>query len=168
MTLSWRRTLEKERLDPSVYKGSFAKSSKEEAPHLRNATQAKQVEKALSLKTTQLAKGCERENQIECLRETGLFIKTSSFPRYAAPELYVMSTQTPATALSPLNLPDHYSLGLMFLQMVFSKLRSDSALIQFNEAHESWRSLVEARRNPGVQRGLEILDGGAAPSDDAV
>ncbi|XWS69811.1 hypothetical protein CRYUN_Cryun04dG0210500 [Craigia yunnanensis] len=53
-------------------------------------------------------------------------------PRYAAPEQYIMSTQTPsapsapvATALSPvlwqMNLPDRfdiYSAGLIFLQMV--------------------------------------------------
>lgn len=53
-------------------------------------------------------------------------------PRYAAPEQYIMSTQTPsapsapvATALSPvlwqMNLPDRfdiYSTGLIFLQMV--------------------------------------------------
>ncbi|PNX94981.1 serine/threonine-protein kinase STN7 chloroplastic-like [Trifolium pratense] len=56
-------------------------------------------------------------------------------PRYAAPEQYIMSTQTPsapsapvATALSPvlwqLNLPDRfdiYSTGLIFLQMVSIK-----------------------------------------------
>ncbi|KAJ9708117.1 hypothetical protein PVL29_000263 [Vitis rotundifolia] len=56
-------------------------------------------------------------------------------PRYAAPEQYIMSTQTPsapsapvATALSPvlwqLNLPDRfdiYSAGLIFLQMVSKK-----------------------------------------------
>ncbi|XP_024525647.1 serine/threonine-protein kinase STN7, chloroplastic isoform X1 [Selaginella moellendorffii] len=191
------------------------------------------VEKALSLKTTQLAKGAERENQIiqsllqellKCLRglhDTGIVHRdikpqniifsdeSKSFkiidlgaatdlrvginyipqeflldPRYAAPEQYIMSTQTPsapspviATALSPvlwqLNLPDRfdiYSLGLMFLQMVFSNLRSDSALIQFNRQlkrvdHDlvAWRDLVDARPNADVQRGFEILDmdGGA-------
>ncbi|EFJ33698.1 hypothetical protein SELMODRAFT_406427 [Selaginella moellendorffii] len=169
----------------------------------------RQVEKALSLKTTQLA---EREFQIEllkCLRETGISRSPSRVlisvgedlllgidyipqdflldPRYAAPELYVMSTQTPsapspviATALSPvlwqLNLPDRYSLGLMFLQMVFSKLRSESALIQFNEAHESRLSCVEklGGRSAKSGRSTWLRDSGrrswlgAAPSDDAV
>ncbi|KAJ0492608.1 putative protein kinase Group-Pl-4 family [Helianthus annuus] len=67
-------------------------------------------------------------------------------PRYAAPEQYIMSTQTPsapsapvAAALSPvlwqLNLPDRfdiYSTGLILLQMAFPSFRSDSGLIQFN------------------------------------
>ncbi|KAK6116370.1 hypothetical protein DH2020_049832 [Rehmannia glutinosa] len=100
-------------------------------------------------------------------------------PRYAAPEQYIMSTQTPsapsapvATALSPvlwqLNLPDRfdiYSAGLIFLQMAFPGLRSDSALIQFNRQLKrcdydliEWRKTVESRASPDLRRGFELLD----------
>uniref|UniRef100_A0A7C9CVG7 non-specific serine/threonine protein kinase n=2 Tax=Opuntia streptacantha TaxID=393608 RepID=A0A7C9CVG7_OPUST len=100
-------------------------------------------------------------------------------PRYAAPEQYIMSTQTPsapsppvATALSPvlwqMNLPDRfdiYSAGLIFLQMTFPALRSDSALIQFNRQLKrcgydlnAWRSTVEPRAAPDLRRGFELLD----------
>ncbi|EYU34597.1 hypothetical protein ABFS82_05G029500 [Erythranthe guttata] len=100
-------------------------------------------------------------------------------PRYAAPEQYIMSTQTPsapsapvATALSPvlwqLNLPDRfdiYSAGLIFLQMAFPSLRSDSALIQFNRQLKrcdydliAWRKTVEPRASPDLRRGFELLD----------
>ncbi|KAG8382939.1 hypothetical protein BUALT_Bualt05G0132000 [Buddleja alternifolia] len=100
-------------------------------------------------------------------------------PRYAAPEQYIMSTQTPsapsapvATALSPvlwqLNLPDRfdiYSVGLIFLQMAFPSLRSDSALIQFNRQLKrcdydliAWRKSVEPRASPELRRGFELLD----------
>uniref|UniRef100_A0ACD5T7R4 Uncharacterized protein n=1 Tax=Avena sativa TaxID=4498 RepID=A0ACD5T7R4_AVESA len=100
-------------------------------------------------------------------------------PRYAAPEQYIMSTQTPsapsapvATALSPvlwqLNLPDRfdiYSLGLIYLQMAFPALRTDSSLIQFNRQLkrcnydlEAWRNLVEPRATPDLRRGFDILD----------
>ncbi|GAA0176080.1 non-receptor serine/threonine protein kinase [Lithospermum erythrorhizon] len=100
-------------------------------------------------------------------------------PRYAAPEQYIMSTQTPsapsapvATALSPvlwqLNLPDRfdiYSTGLIFLQMAFPGLRSDSNLIQFKRQLKrcdydlvAWRKLVEPRANPDIRRGFELLD----------
>ncbi|VAH22173.1 unnamed protein product [Triticum turgidum subsp. durum] len=100
-------------------------------------------------------------------------------PRYAAPEQYIMSTQTPsapsapvATALSPvlwqLNLPDRfdiYSLGLVYLQMAFPALRTDSSLIQFNRQLkrcnydlEAWRNLVEPRATPDLRRGFDILD----------
>lgn len=100
-------------------------------------------------------------------------------PRYAAPEQYIMSTQTPsapsppvATALSPvlwqMNLPDRfdiYSAGLIFLQMAFPALRSDSALIQFNRQLKrcgydlnAWRSTVEPRAAPDLRRGFELLD----------
>lgn len=104
-------------------------------------------------------------------------------PRYAAPEQYIMSTQTPsapsapvATALSPvlwqLNLPDRfdiYSAGLVFLQMAFPALRSDSGLIQFNRQLKraeydlvAWRNTVEPRANADLRRGFELmaLDGG--------
>lgn len=100
-------------------------------------------------------------------------------PRYAAPEQYIMSTQTPsapsppvATALSPvlwqMNLPDRfdiYSVGLIFLQMAFPSLRSDSSLIQFNRQLKrceydlnAWRSTVEPRATPDLRRGFEMLD----------
>ncbi|OMP06808.1 hypothetical protein COLO4_07869 [Corchorus olitorius] len=100
-------------------------------------------------------------------------------PRYAAPEQYIMSTQTPsapsapvATALSPvlwqMNLPDRfdiYSAGLIFLQMVFPSLRSDSALIQFNRQLKrcdydlvAWRKTVEPRASPDLRKGFQLLD----------
>ncbi|KAK7275194.1 hypothetical protein RIF29_16303 [Crotalaria pallida] len=100
-------------------------------------------------------------------------------PRYAAPEQYIMSTQTPsapsapvATALSPvlwqLNLPDRfdiYSAGLIFLQMAFPSLRSDNALIQFNRQLKrcdydlvAWRKSVEPRCGADLRRGFELLD----------
>eukprot|EP00850_Spirogloea_muscicola_P001625 SM000006S19390 [mRNA] locus=s6:432885:437822:- [translate_table: standard] len=105
-------------------------------------------------------------------------------PRYAAPEQYIMSTQTPAapppavaTALSPvlwqMNIPDRfdvYSAGLILLQMVFPSLRSDSALIQFNRQFKRcnydlavWREACEKRAGADMQHGFELLeaDGGA-------
>ncbi|XP_071928318.1 serine/threonine-protein kinase STN7, chloroplastic isoform X2 [Coffea arabica] len=100
-------------------------------------------------------------------------------PRYAAPEQYIMSTQTPsapsvpvATALSPvlwqLNLPDRfdiYSAGLVFLQMAFPGLRNDNSLIQFNRQLKrcdydlvAWRNTVEPRASNELRRGFELLD----------
>ncbi|CAN8238934.1 unnamed protein product [Cochlearia groenlandica] len=100
-------------------------------------------------------------------------------PRYAAPEQYIMSTQTPsapsapvAAALSPvlwqMNLPDRfdiYSIGLIFLQMGFPSLRSDSNLIQFNRQLKrcdydltAWRKLVEPRASADLRKGFELLD----------
>ncbi|XP_015967599.1 serine/threonine-protein kinase STN7, chloroplastic [Arachis duranensis] len=100
-------------------------------------------------------------------------------PRYAAPEQYIMSTQTPsapsapvATALSPvlwqLNLPDRfdiYSAGLIFLQMAFPGLRTDNGLIQFNRQLKrcdydlvTWRKSVEPRCGPELRRGFDLLD----------
>ncbi|GBG70956.1 hypothetical protein CBR_g8256 [Chara braunii] len=102
-------------------------------------------------------------------------------PRYAAPEQYIMSTQTPsapsppvATALSPvlwqLNKPDRfdmYSVGLIFLQLVFPTLRPDSGLIQFNRALKkagydivAWREQVESKSRVAQEykHGFEILD----------
>ncbi|KAJ8774629.1 hypothetical protein K2173_017075 [Erythroxylum novogranatense] len=100
-------------------------------------------------------------------------------PRYAAPEQYIMSTQTPsapsapvATALSPvlwqLNLPDRfdiYSAGLIFLQMAFPGLRTDNSLIQFNRQLKrcdydlaAWRRSIEPRATPDQRRGFELLD----------
>ncbi|CAN0876499.1 Serine/threonine-protein kinase STN7, chloroplastic [Linum grandiflorum] len=100
-------------------------------------------------------------------------------PRYAAPEQYIMSTQTPsapsapvATALSPvlwqLNLPDRfdiYSTGLIFLQMAFPGLRTDSNLIQFNRQLKrcdydlvAWRKSAEPRASQELRKGFELLD----------
>ncbi|KAL6186630.1 hypothetical protein ACLB2K_042750 [Fragaria x ananassa] len=100
-------------------------------------------------------------------------------PRYAAPEQYIMSTQTPsapsapvATALSPvlwqMNLPDRfdiYSTGLIFLQMAFPGLRTDSGLIQFNRQLKrcdydlvAWRNTVEPRASSELRKGFELLD----------
>ncbi|GMH15219.1 hypothetical protein Nepgr_017060 [Nepenthes gracilis] len=100
-------------------------------------------------------------------------------PRYAAPEQYIMSTQTPsapsapvAAALSPvlwqMNLPDRfdiYSAGLIFLQMAFPSLRSDNCLIQFNRQLKrcgydltAWRKTVEPKASPDIRRGFELLD----------
>ncbi|KAL9253118.1 Serine/threonine-protein kinase STN7, chloroplastic-like protein [Drosera capensis] len=100
-------------------------------------------------------------------------------PRYAAPEQYIMSTQTPsapsapvAALLSPvlwqMNLPDRfdiYSAGLIFLQMAFPSFRSDSNLIQFNRQLKrcgydltAWRSSVESRASPDLRRGFDLLD----------
>ncbi|KAI3433249.1 Protein kinase domain-containing protein [Psidium guajava] len=100
-------------------------------------------------------------------------------PRYAAPEQYIMSTQTPsapsapvATALSPvlwqMNLPDRfdiYSTGLIFLQMAFPSLRTDNSLIQFNRQLKrcdydlvAWRRSLEPRASPDLRRGFELLD----------
>lgn len=100
-------------------------------------------------------------------------------PRYAAPEQYIMSTQTPsapsapvATALSPvlwqMNLPDRfdiYSVGLIFLQMAFPSFRTDSNLIQFNRQLKrceydliAWRKTVKPRASPELRKGFELLD----------
>ncbi|KAI5071678.1 hypothetical protein GOP47_0013929 [Adiantum capillus-veneris] len=100
-------------------------------------------------------------------------------PRYAAPEQYIMSTQTPsappapvAAALSPvlwqMNSPDRfdiYSAGLIFLQMAFPNLRTDSALIQFNRQLKrcgydmmQWRELTEPRANADLRHGYDLLD----------
>eukprot|EP00249_Psilotum_nudum_P017409 c26309_g1_i1 orf=114-1907(+) len=100
-------------------------------------------------------------------------------PRYAAPEQYIMSTQTPsappapvAATLSPvlwqMNLPDRfdiYSAGLIFLQMAFSNLRTDSALIQFNRQLKrcgydmmAWREMTEPRASVEIRHGFDLLD----------
>lgn len=100
-------------------------------------------------------------------------------PRYAAPEQYIMSTQTPtappvpvAAALSPvlwqMNLPDRfdiYSTGLIFLQMAFPPLRTDSSLIQFNRQLKrcgydmvAWRKTVEPRASPELRRAFDLMD----------
>ena len=70
-------------------------------------------------------------------------------PRYAPPQQYIMSTQTPrappvpvAATLSPilwrLNNPDRfdmYSVGVMLLQLVFQPLRNDNSLVRSCLSH---------------------------------
>ena len=101
-------------------------------------------------------------------------------PRYAAPEQYIMSTQTPeapfppiALALSPvlwqLNLPDRfdmYSLGIMYLQLCFKSLRTDAGvqklrkdLTASNESLSAWRRANEAKiRDPEAWAILDAND----------
>lgn len=99
-------------------------------------------------------------------------------PRYAPPQNYIMSTQTPrapsaplAALLSPilwyLEKPDRfdmYSVGVILLQMVFPKLRSDNNLIAFNRKLESlnydiekWRKCVE-QNGKDFKEGFQMLD----------
>ena len=101
-------------------------------------------------------------------------------PRYAAPEQYIMSTQTPeapfpplALALSPvlwqLNLPDRfdmYSLGIMFLQLCFKSLRTDAGVQKLrrdltanNESLSAWRRANESKiRDPEAWAILDLND----------
>jgi serine/threonine protein kinase len=103
-------------------------------------------------------------------------------PRYSAPERYIMSTSTPrpptapfAALLSPvlwlLNQPDRfdmYSVGLIFMQLVFEPLRRDAGLNTFSKALQkgnysvqAWRKTVE--RDAKFSEGCAImaLDNGA-------
>eukprot|EP00667_Euglena_gracilis_P003994 EG_transcript_4006 len=106
-------------------------------------------------------------------------------PRYVGPEMTVMSSSTAAPPPAPLALafapvlwalesPDRfdvYSLGVMFLQMCFAKLRSDRELTEFNAAladtyrHDlqAWRDAEERRRRWDFADGFQLLDldGGA-------
>ncbi|CAI5473058.1 unnamed protein product [Closterium sp. Yama58-4] len=98
---------------------------------------------------------------------------------YAAPEEYIMSTQTPsappapvAAALAPIlwqmNHPDRfdmYSAGLVFLQMIFPSLRSDTGLAAFARQFKkldynltAWREKFEFRATADDMRRLELLD----------
>lgn len=101
-------------------------------------------------------------------------------PRYAPPEQYIMSAQTPrappqpvAALLSPilwrLNGPDKfdmYSAGITLLQMAFPPLRSDNGLINFNKVLgerydwdlEAWRRSVEKKGGKEWKQGFETLD----------
>ena len=100
-------------------------------------------------------------------------------PRYAAPEQYIMSTQTPrappvpvALLLSPalwqLNLPDRfdvYAVGLMLLQMALPALRADNALVAARRALASnghdldaWRETYVRRGTTGAADGWAVLD----------
>lgn len=102
-------------------------------------------------------------------------------PRFAAPEQYIMSTQTPtappaliALLLSPvlwqLNVPDRfdmYSVGLVMLQLSFPELRRDGALQQFRKLMDAnghdvyaYREMVIKRykNNLSMQDGVALLD----------
>lgn len=100
-------------------------------------------------------------------------------PRYAAPEKFIMSTQTPvappapvAAFLSPvlwtLNLPDRfdmYSVGAIFFQMCFPFVKTDGNLISFNRQLksldydlEAWRKKSMLRGGRQIAPGFEVLD----------
>lgn len=106
-------------------------------------------------------------------------------PRYAPPQQYIMSTQTPkapprplAALLSPilwrLNSPDRfdmYSTGITFLQLVFTPLQSDNGLAAFNKRLSAanydlraWRVSQEKKGGREWAEGFAImdLDNGAA------
>jgi len=110
-------------------------------------------------------------------------------PRFAAPETYVMSTQTPtappvpvALLLSPalwqLNLPDRFDMfssGIVLLQMALPSLRTDSNLIAFRRALdkngcdlEAWRDVYERRSLPGIADGFALLDSNDGAAWDLV
>eukprot|EP00958_Prasinococcus_capsulatus_P006546 scaffold620_cov386-Prasinococcus_capsulatus_cf.AAC.3 len=95
-------------------------------------------------------------------------------PRYAPPQIYIMSTQTPeapptflAVGLAPilwfLNLPDRfdmYSCGITMLQLIFPNLRGDNALIAFNRA-------LKKEHKFSIRRWEEsVLNGAKKPSRD--
>ncbi len=101
-------------------------------------------------------------------------------PRYAPPQQYVMSTQTPkpppkpvAALLSPvlwrMENPDRfdmYSAGITLLQMALPNLRSGNNLIAFNRRLEAadydlrrWRREEMARKpSKELEEGFELLD----------
>mmetsp|Transcript_41149 Transcript_41149/g.74002 ORF Transcript_41149/g.74002 Transcript_41149/m.74002 type:complete len:638 (-) Transcript_41149:1944-3857(-) len=100
-------------------------------------------------------------------------------PRFAPPQQYIMSTQTPrapplpvAAFLSPvlwnLNIPDRfdmYSVGITLLQVCLPPLRSDNAIMVFNKKLESydfnlrkWRAAEEANFNREMQDAMSVLD----------
>jgi serine/threonine protein kinase len=101
-------------------------------------------------------------------------------PRYAPPEQFIMSAQTPrapptpvAALLSPvlwqLNGPDKfdmYSAGITLLQMAFAPLRSDNGLIAFNKSLgqrfdwdlNAWRRHIEKKGGKEWNEGFQTLD----------
>ncbi|KAL4422647.1 hypothetical protein ABPG75_008844 [Micractinium tetrahymenae] len=101
-------------------------------------------------------------------------------PRYAPPQQYIMSKQTPrappapvAALLSPvlwrLNAPDRfdmYSVGVVLLQMAFPVLRQDNTLVQFNKTLaeqygwnlNAWRRAMERRDEKAYKEGFAVLD----------
>jgi hypothetical protein len=110
-------------------------------------------------------------------------------PRYAAPEQYIMSTQTPrappvpvALLLSPalwqLNLPDRfdvYAAGLILLQMAMPPLRGDGTFIAFRRALDAnghdidaWRETYERRAHRDAPDGWAVLDADSGAGWDLV
>eukprot|EP01023_Acetabularia_acetabulum_P009110 TRINITY_DN14028_c0_g1_i1.p1 TRINITY_DN14028_c0_g1~~TRINITY_DN14028_c0_g1_i1.p1 ORF type:complete len:585 (-),score=71.46 TRINITY_DN14028_c0_g1_i1:332-2086(-) len=100
-------------------------------------------------------------------------------PRYAPPQNYIMSTQTPrappapiAALLSPvlwqLGAPDRfdmYSVGIIMLQLIFAPLRNDNILIAFRRkledfdySIESWRKFIEKKSSKDYKEGFQLLD----------
>ncbi|KAH7351870.1 hypothetical protein KP509_19G018100 [Ceratopteris richardii] len=94
-------------------------------------------------------------------------------PDYCPPELYVMPEETPkpppaplAAALSPLiwqfnspDLFDMYSVGIVFLQMACSNLRTQVGLQSFKaELERAGYDLKRWRQNTRLRPNLEILD----------
>ncbi|KAF6258518.1 kinase-like domain-containing protein [Scenedesmus sp. NREL 46B-D3] len=104
-------------------------------------------------------------------------------PRYAPPQQYVMSRQTAtpppkpvAALLSPvlwqMEHPDKfdmYSVGILFLQMVFPNLRSDNSLVAFNRRLQelgwdlpAWKREVIRKHPRGLpkeyEEGFEVLE----------
>ncbi|GFR46678.1 hypothetical protein Agub_g8295 [Astrephomene gubernaculifera] len=97
-------------------------------------------------------------------------------PRYAPPQQYIMSTQTPhpppkpvAAFLSPvlwaMERPDRfdmYSCGVTMLQLVFPHLRNDNTLCAFNKRLQdlkwdlaAWRREEAARLASGAAKGQQ-------------
>lgn len=107
-------------------------------------------------------------------------------PRYAPPQQYIMSRQTPkpppkpvAALLSPvlwrMENPDRfdmYSVGVLAMQLIFPGLRSDGNLIKFNKRMEAlnydlkaWKRQEEKKakeKRTDMTEGFELLalDGG--------
>lgn len=101
-------------------------------------------------------------------------------PRYAPPEQYVMSAQTPkapsapvAALLSPilwrLNSPDRFdmwSAGITLLQLAIPPLRSDTTLVTFSRQMaekynwdlRAWRAATESKLGKEWRDGLATLD----------
>ncbi|MEW5298591.1 MAG: hypothetical protein WDW36_001696 [Sanguina aurantia] len=101
-------------------------------------------------------------------------------PRYAPPQQYIMSRQTPippptpvATFLSPVlwmmegpDKFDMYSIGIILMQMAFPSLRNDDKLIVFNRRFEAFNYDLRAWRaneqRKGVAKddveGFEVMD----------
>jgi hypothetical protein len=77
-----------------------------------------------------------------------------------------------AALLSPvlwrLNSPDRYdlySVGIIFLQLLFAPLRSDNSLISFNKRFEeldwnlaAWREEMEQKRSSQYAEGFRLMD----------
>lgn len=103
-------------------------------------------------------------------------------PRYAPPQQYIMSSQTPkappapvAALLAPvlwgLECPDHFdcwSVGVILLQLAFPSLRTDNALIAFNKAfgeQYNWDILAWRRVQEGKNKVAKEMEEGFATLD---